>query len=107
AQDAAEHARRLVGETRSQLRTQAAEQTDRLSGTLRDVSDQLRSMADGTGAAPGLVTDVTSDLASRTSSLASRLDEGGLDAAIDDVKRFARNRPVLFLAAAAGVGFVA
>ena len=47
AQDAAAHARKLVDDTRGQLRTQASEQTDRLTGTLRDVADQLRSMAKG------------------------------------------------------------
>ena len=107
AQDAAAHARRLVGETRGQLRTQASEQTDRLTQTLKDMSEQLRSMADGRGPASGMVGDLTSQLASTTSNLATRLDEGGLDAALGDVKRFARNRPVLFLAAAAGAGFMA
>jgi hypothetical protein len=107
AHDAAAHARRLVGETRGQLRTQASEQTDRLTQTLKDMSQQLRSMADGNGPASGMVGDLTSQLASTTSKLATRLDEGGLDAALGDVKRFARNRPVLFLAAAAGAGFMA
>lgn len=107
AQDAATHARRLVGETREQLRTQASDQTERLTQTLKDVSQQLRSLADGNGAAPGMVGDLTAQLASTTNRLASRLDEGGLDAALGDVKRFARNRPVLFLAAAAGAGFMA
>jgi hypothetical protein len=107
AQDAAAHARKLVDETRGQLRTQAADQTERLSGTLREVADQLRSMVDGRGAGPGMVTDVASQLASTAQRTASRLDEGGLDEIVADVKRFARNRPGVFIAAAVGAGFVA
>jgi hypothetical protein len=107
AQDAAAHARQLVDETRGQLRTQASEQTDRLTGTLRDVAAQLQSMAEGRGAATGVVGDVTSQLASTAQRAASRLDEGGLDAMVADVKRFARNRPGVFIAAAVGAGFVA
>jgi hypothetical protein len=107
AQDAAAHARQLVDETRGQLRTQASEQTDRLTGTLRDIADQLRSMAEGRGATAGVVGDVTGQLASTAQRAASRLDEGGLDAMMADVKRFARNRPGTFIVAAVGAGFVA
>jgi hypothetical protein len=106
-QDAAAHARQLVDETRGQLRTQASEQTDRLTGTLRDIAGQLRSMAEGKGATTGVVGDVTSQLASTAQRAAGRLDEGGLDAMMADVKRFARNRPGVFIAAAVGAGFVA
>ena len=36
----------LLDETRSQLRSQAQEQTDRISATLSDLANQLRGMAD-------------------------------------------------------------
>jgi vacuolar-type H+-ATPase subunit H len=107
AQDAAAHARRVVDETRDRLRTQASEQTDRLTETLREMAGQLRSMVEGRGAAPGMISDLASQLASTANRTASRLDEGGLDAAIGDAKRFARNRPGAFLAMAVGAGFVA
>jgi len=107
ARDAADHARALVDETRDRLRGQASEQTERLSGTLRDVAEQLRSMVEGRGAAPGVVSDLASQLASTVSRTASRLEDGGVDTALDDAKRFARNRPGTFLAVAVGAGFVA
>ena len=106
AQDAAAHAQRLVHETSQQLRTQASAQTDRLTETLREVAEQLRSMTDGRGTPPGFVTDLTHQLAATASRAAARLEAGGLDSLVDDTKRFARNRPAVFVAAAAGAGFV-
>jgi hypothetical protein len=82
------------------------EQTERLSGSLRQASDQLRAMGQGRGAPSGVVSDLTNQLADVTGGMAGRLESGGLDGAIADVKRFARNRPAVFLAAAAGAGFV-
>jgi hypothetical protein len=107
ARDAATHARELVDETRSQLRSQAQDQTQRLTTTLRDVAEQLRSMVEGRAPASGVVGDVTSQLADKASHFATRLDQGGFDNAMADVKRFARNRPGTFLAVAAGAGFLA
>jgi hypothetical protein len=106
ARDATSHAREVVGETRQQLRRQADDQTQRLTGSLRQVSDQIRGMGEGRAAPSGMVADLTRQLADMTGSVASRLESGGLDSALDDVKRFARNRPALFLAAAAGTGFL-
>jgi hypothetical protein len=107
ARDAGAHARELVGQTKEQLRQQAADQTDRLSSSLRDISGQLRAMGEGSGAPSGMVSDLTHQLTQATGNLADRLDQGGIDGALADVKRFARNRPGLFLAAAVGAGFVA
>jgi len=107
ARDAADHARSLLGETRDQLRSQASEQTERLSGTLRDVAEQLRAMVEGRAVAPGMVSDLASQFASTASRTASRLDDGGIDAALGDAKRFARNRPGTFLAVAVVAGFAA
>jgi ElaB/YqjD/DUF883 family membrane-anchored ribosome-binding protein len=107
ARDAAAHARSVLDDTRGQLRTQATEQTDRLTATLRDVAEQLRAMVDGRGAPSGMVGDLASQLAGTANRAATRLDQGGFDAAVGDVKRFARNRPGAFLAFAAGAGFLA
>ena len=43
---------------------------------------------------------------SRWSSFASRLEDRGIEGVVDDVARFARRRPGVFLLAAAGAGFV-
>jgi hypothetical protein len=49
---------------------------------------------------------LTSQLADTVSGAASRIGDGGYQGAIDDVKRFARNRPGMFLLGALGAGFV-
>ena len=52
------------------------------------------------------VASLTSQLADTVSNAASRIGDGGYQGAIDDVKRFARNRPGIFLLGALGAGFV-
>ncbi|HEX7095774.1 MAG TPA: hypothetical protein VF183_07810 [Acidimicrobiales bacterium] len=106
ARDASEQAREVLGKSRAQLHAQASDQTARLASTLRDVGDQIRSMTRGEQAPDGAVTNVAGQIADTVSRTASRLDEGGIDGALDDVKRFARNHPVMFLAGALGAGFV-
>jgi hypothetical protein len=106
ARDAKEQARDVLGQSREQLRGQANEQARRLSETLTDVSRQLSGMARGESAPQGLVADVTNQLASSAEQLGQRLQTGGLEGALDDVKRFARQRPGVFLAAALGSGIV-
>jgi hypothetical protein len=69
------------------------------------MSEQLGSMARGEGPREGPVNDITRQLAGTVDRAATRLDEGGLDGALDDVKRFARQRPGLFILGAIGAGF--
>jgi vacuolar-type H+-ATPase subunit H len=105
AHDASYEAKRMVGETREQLRSQATQQTSRLAGTLRDVGSQLHEMASADGAGDGMVANATEQLAGTTTRLAERLDGGGFENAVEDVKRFARRRPGLFVLGAVGAGF--
>jgi len=107
AQDAKQHARRLAGESRDQLRQQADEQGQRLAQTLRDIGGQLRGMASGNEKPTGMVADVTNQAASSAHRLAQTLDQKGVQGVIDDVKRFARQRPGMFFIGALGAGVVA
>jgi hypothetical protein len=102
--EATDAAKSLVGDARQQLRTQAADQASKLSSTLGDLSSQLRSMAEG--GSPGLAQDVIRDISQRADAVRNRLDERGIEGALDDAKRFARNRPGLFLAGAAAAGLL-
>jgi hypothetical protein len=106
ADEAKEQARRLGQEARSQLRGQVDDQAGRLANGLGDMGHQLRTMAENADDPESPVTRLTHQAADNVERLASRLDDGGLDVVIEDVKRFARNRPGLFLAAALGAGFV-
>lgn len=106
AQDARSQAQHVINQSRDQLRTQASEQTTRLAGTLRDVAEQMRGMARGEAPSEGPVANMTSSIADTVSRVASRLENGGVDGAMSDVKRYARNHPGMFLAGALGAGFL-
>lgn len=106
AEDARTQAQHVINRSREQLRSQASEQSTRLASTLRDVAQQMRGMTRGEAPSEGPVTDVTASIADTVSRLASRLEQGGVDGAMSDVKRYARNHPGMFLAGALGAGFL-
>lgn len=105
ANDAKQQAADVLGTARSELRTQAADQAKTLSATLSDVGRQLGDMADGSNEPDAQVAQLARSAADSLSQRAERIDEGGIDGVIDDVKRFARNRPGAFLLGAIGAGF--
>jgi hypothetical protein len=100
-----EQARRLAGDTRQELRSQANAQVDRLAQGLNDVSRQLRSM--GENGEPGAVSDMAREAAVRTQEISKRLRGGGIDGVVRQLRSVGRNRPGLFLFGAFGVGLVA
>ena len=106
ARDAKREAQRTVAQTRQQLEHRADEQARNMAGSLRDVGRQLQSMAAGTSSGTGMVNDVVRQIADGVEGAARRLDDGGLQAAMTDLRRFARNRPAVFLAGAVGAGIV-
>lgn len=105
AHDAKNQASEVLATTRSQLREQAAEQTKSVSSTLRDIGEQLGGMADNSNQPEAQVATLAKSAASSLSSRADRLDEGGLDGLVEDLKRFARNRPGAFLLGSVTLGF--
>jgi hypothetical protein len=54
----------------------------------------------------GVAVDMSRQLADTASRVADKLETGGVDATLADVKSFARRRPGMFLAGAIGAGFV-
>jgi hypothetical protein len=105
-QDARAHGQQLIATSMESLRSQAGEQTTRLSDGLSDASQQLRRMANG-DPQPGMVGDLVHQLADVTQRAADRLSSGGLDGAMNDLRRVARNQTGLFLLGALGAGIVA
>jgi hypothetical protein len=105
ANNATSHAKEVLSQSRAQLRQQADEQFRSFSGTLSDIGRQLTSMTQGQPQ-QGVVADVANDLASQLSRLADRADQRGVDGLLQDVSRFARNKPGLFLLASFGGGVV-
>jgi hypothetical protein len=97
--------REMADQARSQVRSEAESQTRRVSEKTRELSHDLRTVADQTDVSP-FMTSLARDGAQRLDRLSTRLDQRGIDGVVADVKRFARQRPGIFLAGCAGAGFV-
>lgn len=104
--DAKHQARRIVDDSRQHLREQAGEQSRRAAGSVRDVGDQIRRMVDGEGAPEGPVGDLARHAADSAQRLADTLEQRRPEELLDDVRRFARQRPGMFVLGALGAGFV-
>jgi uncharacterized protein YjbJ (UPF0337 family) len=110
AGEARRQAKDLLHEGRSQLQEQAAQQQQRAAAGLRSLQDELRSMAQHSsqpGSQQGVAGDLAHQAADRAGSLASWLEGRDPGALLDEVRGFARQRPLAFLALAAGAGVVA
>jgi ElaB/YqjD/DUF883 family membrane-anchored ribosome-binding protein len=105
AQDAAQHARQLVGQARGHLDAEAQQRSRQAAGALRQFVGQLGALTAGRPEESGPLAGYASQGQQSLARLADRLDEGP-SAVLDDLRRFARRQPVVFLAAAGGIGFV-
>jgi hypothetical protein len=103
---AAQKAGDVVGTARDELRQRAVSEAETAGKRLQAVADELRVMSRASSDNGGTVAPVVGELAERIDRSAQRLVGGDVDQVIEDVKRFARNRPGTFLLGAAGVGFV-
>lgn len=95
--------RGLMGQAGDQVRTQAEEQTHRLAQNLRQMSEQLRKMASQSDA-EGPARDLVHQAAHHGTRAADFIESRGPSGIIDEVQRFARRRPGLFLLGAAAAG---
>ena len=107
ASDAKDQARQLVDNGRQQLRDTAGEQTQRAASSLRDLGDQLQKMISGEGPAEGPAADVARQAAQSVQRFAESLENRRPEDLLNDVKRFARERPGVFVLGALGAGFLA
>ncbi len=104
--EATTQAKNLVGETKSQVTAQAGEQQQKAASTLRSISDDLKSMADGSfssGMAPQLVQQASEQVQQVAGWLENR-EPGDL---VEEVRNFARRKPGTFLIGAAVAGLLA
>ena len=105
AHEAADQARDLLGEARAGLSSQASEQQGRAAASLRTLGDELGRMAEQSDG--GLATDLVRQVADRTGGVATWLEDREPGDVLHEVTDFARRRPGVFLAVAAGVGVLA
>ena len=106
AGEAKYQARNLVDQTRSELRGQASNQQSQLASRLNSWASELGSMASKSDES-GPMTDLAQEAARRGGEIAHWLETHEPADLLDEVKRFARRRPVAFLALAAAAGVVA
>lgn len=104
-QEATQQAKDLLHQTRGELTEQAATQQKRAASGLHSLAKELGSMAD-TSEQPGMATDLARQAADRSRAVASWLDAREPGNVVDEVTRFARQRPGAFLAIAAGAGLL-
>jgi uncharacterized protein YjbJ (UPF0337 family) len=106
AGEAKYQARNLVDQTRSELRGQASNQQSQLALRLNSWASELGSMASKSEDS-GPMTDLAQEASRRVGEISHWLDNHEPRDVLDEVKRFARRRPVAFLALAAAAGVVA
>jgi F0F1-type ATP synthase membrane subunit b/b' len=106
ASAAGEKASELVGTARQELRDRAQSEASNAGDRLKSIAEELRAMGKTSEEQGGMTASLVSQLADKVDTGAQRLSDGDLDAVVEDVKRFARNRPGAFLLGAAGAGFL-
>jgi hypothetical protein len=105
ASEAKFQVRKLADRVGGEVRSQASTQQHRAAGGIRDVGSQFSEMA-ATTTSSGVARDLVETVGARADSVASWLDQREPQDLLEEVKRFARRRPGVFLAIAAGVGVV-
>jgi gas vesicle protein len=94
----------LVSQASSQVQSQSREQLGRLAELVGSLADELEEMgSQGSGPAAGVVSEV----ASRARGLSSSLQGREPGEVLEDVRRFARRRPGVFLVGSLAAGVLA
>jgi hypothetical protein len=104
-EEVAKQSREIVHQAKAKLREQGRAQTHELASTVRGWAGQTQALADGRPHEAGPVADYARRAADRATTLAGKLEERGMDGILDDLQRFARRRPGVFLLGAAVAGF--
>ena len=105
ASEAKAQARNVLDGTRTALRSQARQGTDRTAGALDNLSSQFRALASGDREGVGELDRYAEQASEQLHAAAQRIGSRGFDGLVDDVQSFARRRPGVFLAVAAASGF--
>lgn len=95
----------LYRQLRSEITSQSSDQQKRASGGLRTLAEDLDGMAQHSDS--GIGGDLAQQLSGRTREIADWLENREPGDVLDEVKRYARQRPGAFLAGAAVLGLVA
>jgi hypothetical protein len=105
AAEAGRQGRDLLQQAQGQVHEQAAGGQQRIAKKLLSLSDELRSMAESSD--QGMAVDLAQQAASRVRDAGHWLEDREPGQVVNEVQSFARRRPAVFLALAAGAGLVA
>jgi hypothetical protein len=105
AAEAGRQGRDLLQQAQGQLEEQAAQGQQLLVDRLLSLGDEFRSMADASGG--GMAADLAHQVASRARDAGQWLGDRKPGQVMDEMQSFARRKPAVFLALAAGAGLVA
>jgi len=105
AGEAASQMADMLSDVREQVRERAQDEAHRAAGALSQIGEQLQTMA-AAGDQSGPASQWVREVGDRSQRLADHLEQAGPQGLVDDVQRFARRRPGLFLAGASFAGFV-
>ena len=96
----------LLSTATSEVKNQASTQQGRIASTLRGYADELQGI--GQGSAPsGVIGDLVQQAASKGSEIAQWLEDREPADLLEELRRYARRRPVMFLALCGLAGVVA
>src|SRR5688572_9560630 len=105
ASEARDQIRNLMNQARTQVEDTSRTQRDRLVQNLRGFAGDLDRMAAQNGGS--MATDLVRRVAGTTRNLTDKLDGREPSDLLDEVRRFARQRPGAFLLGALAAGIVA
>lgn len=103
--DAADRAGEVLRTSQDELRAQVETKAKHLSSTLDDAARQLASMADGAEDPNSALAQLAKSASGQLRRQSRRLEQGGLEGVVGDVKRFARDRPGAFMLGTVAAGF--
>lgn len=95
----------LTTQAKTQVTEQANVQTQKAAQAARGFADQLQALARG-DAPEGVATDLVREISQRVQQIAGKLETSEPQDLLDEVRRYARNRPGMFLLSAVAAGFV-
>lgn len=107
AGDAREQVSRVVGDASTELRQQLEQRLTQLAHSARGTAGELRALHEGRTEETGRAGDLTRQASDKLHELADRADHLGVNGVTDEMARFARQRPMMFLGGAAAAGFFA
>ena len=94
----------FLSQVTDQARQQAETQTSRFADFLSSLADQAEALTEGRMDDAGQFGQYAQQLGDQTRRFASSVEDRGFSGLIDDVQRFARRRPGVFLLGAAAAG---